>query len=104
MIRHSIMWRITDEYEGMTKEEIMNKLEELFSYLKKTIPEIRSMTLERDVLHTERSYDLIYITEFDSLEDLETYRVHPEHVKVAQFVGAVRTAQAVTDSIASEIK
>ena len=104
MIRHSIMWKITDEYEGMTKNEIMDKLFELFSYLKKTIPEIRTMTLERDVLHTERSYDLVYITEFDSLEALEIYRVHPEHVKVAQFVAAVRTAQAVTDSVVAEIK
>ena len=25
------------------------------------------------------------------------YRVHPEHVNVAQFIGAVRVAQAVTD-------
>ena len=56
------------------------------------------MKLEKDILHSERSYDLIYISEFDSLEALEAYRVHPEHVKVAEFIKNVRVAQAVTDT------
>ena len=92
------MWKFVDEYEGMNKDEIMSSIEEKFAYLKAVIPEIKSMSVERDVLRSERSFDMIYITEFESLETLERYRVHPEHVKVAAFIGAVRSAQAVTDS------
>ena len=98
MIRHTIMWKFVEEYEGMSKDEIMERIEEQFDHLKNVIPEIKSMSVERDVLRSERSFDMIYITEFDSLETLEIYRVHPEHVKVAKFIGAVRAAQAVTDS------
>lgn len=98
MIRHVIMWKFTDEYEGMSKDEIMYSIEKKFAHLKAVIPEIKSMSVERDVLRSERSFDMIYITEFESLDALETYRVHPEHVKVAKFIGAVRVAQAVTDS------
>ncbi len=98
MIRHVIMWKFVDEYDGMNKDEIMSAIEEKFAHLKKVIPEIKSMSVERDVLRSERSFDMIYITEFESLETLNIYRVHPEHVKVAGFIGAVRSAQAVTDS------
>ncbi len=98
MIRHTIMWKFTDSHDGLDKEGIMQKLEQDFARLKQTIPQIRSMKLERDILRSERSFDMIYLTEFDSLEDLEIYRVHPEHVKIAQFVKNVRTAQAVTDT------
>ena len=98
MIRHTIMWKFTDEYNCMNKDEIMSVLEEKFSYLKKVIPEIKAMSVERDVLRSERSFDMIYLTEFESLEALEIYRVHPEHVKVAKFIAEVRVQQAVTDT------
>jgi len=104
MIRHTIMWRFTDNFDGMNKEEIMDKITELFVFLKNTIPEIKFMSVERDVIKSERSFDMIYITEFESLEELEIYRVHPEHLKVAEFIGKVRIAQAVTDTVKSEIK
>ena len=104
MIRHVIMWKFVDELDGMNKEEIMDKVTESFVHLKKVIPEIKYMSVERDVLKTERSFDMIYVTEFESLEALEIYRVHPEHVKVAHFIGKIRTAQAVTDTLKSEIK
>ncbi len=98
MIRHVIMWKLCDSLDGMDKEQIMGKIEEKFKHLKATIPEIRSMRVERDILRSPRSFDMIYITEFDSLEALESYRVHPEHVKVAEFIARVRVAQAVTDT------
>ena len=98
MIRHVIMWKFVDEFDGMDKHEIMSEIEKKFAHLKAVIPEIKAMSVERDILRSERSFDMIYITEFESLESLEVYRVHPEHVKVAKFIGAVRIAQAVTDS------
>ena len=104
MIRHTIMWRFTDSFDGMSKDDIMDKIMELFVFLKITIPEIKFMSVKRDVIKSERSYDMIYITEFESLEALEVYRVHPEHLKVAEFIGKVRIAQAVTDTVKSEIK
>lgn len=104
MIRHIIMWKFVDECEGMNKEQIMNELTERFIQLKKTIPEIKYMSVEKDVIRSERSFDMIYITEFDSLETLEVYRVHPEHVKIAEFIGKIRTAQAITDTVKSEIQ
>ena len=64
MIRHTIMWKFTDEFEGMNKDQIMTKVEESFAHLLRVIPEIKAMRVERDILRSERSFDMIYITEF----------------------------------------
>lgn len=98
------MWKFVDELDGMNKEEIMDKVTECFVHLKNVIPEIKFMSVERDVLRSERSYDMIYLTEFESLESLEAYRIHPEHVKVAHFIAKIKTAQSVTDTVKCEIK
>ena len=92
------MWKFKDSYNSMNKAQIVDRAEELLLALCPIIPEIRSMKFERDVLRSERSFDVIYIVEFDSLEALENYSVHPEHQKVAAFIGEVKSAQAVTDT------
>ena len=43
------------------------------------------------------TWDLILISEFDSFEDLERYRVHPDHVAVGEFMRPVRSARACVD-------
>ncbi len=92
------MWKFVDSFDGMDKEGIMSEVEKRLGALEGIIPEIRSMKFERDILRSKRSFDMIYLTQFDSLEALERYRVHPEHVKVAKFIALVREAQAVTDT------
>ena len=41
--------------------------------------------------------DMVLVTEFDSKEDLDLYAVHPEHVKVSDYVTKVRSERTVTD-------
>ena len=69
----------------------------LISELPATVDVIRSLSIGRDVVQSERSYDLGWIVELDSLEDLETYTVHPDHQAVAQWITAHRTDIAVCD-------
>jgi len=44
------------------------------------IPQLKSLEVGVDVLHSERSYDIALITKFDSLEDMNAYAVHQYHV------------------------
>jgi hypothetical protein len=92
------MWKFKDGYNGETKDEIIAHAESVLMALRPIIPEIRSMRFERDVLRSERSFDVLYLVEFDSLEALESYRVHPEHQKVVAYISQVHEAQAVTDT------
>ena len=97
MIQHVVMWKFADVAEGRTREENLQWVKEHLTALIPIIPEICSMEIGADVGRTEMSYDMVLIMTFDSMEALHTYKVHPEHQKVSQYVKKVRTARATVD-------
>ena len=97
MIQHVVMWKFPDMAEGCTREENMKWVMEHLTALVPIIPEIRSMEIGADVGRTDMSYDMVLLTEFDSLEALHNYKVHPDHVVISNFVKTVRSARAVVD-------
>jgi hypothetical protein len=48
-------------------------------------PEILHLEIGRDILHDARSWDLVLIMRFASVETLRHYQRHPEHVSVMDF-------------------
>ena len=46
---------------------------------------------------TSQSYDVVLVSEFKSLEDLNIYANHPEHLKAGEFVGKVREDRIAVD-------
>jgi hypothetical protein len=60
---------------------------------------IRSLVAGPDVVRSDRSYDLGWIVELDSPDDLDTYSNHPAHLEVAQWITEHRTDIAVCDFI-----
>ena len=97
MIEHVVMWKFKDG-EGRTREENMAYVRERLLALPAIISEIKFMQLGRDVSRTEMSYDMMLVTRFDSLEALHTYKVHPAHMAVSQYVKKVSTARVVLDA------
>ena len=95
MISHTVMWKFKDE----NKEENMNTIVQSLMALYKSgkIDGLRKMEIGKDVSHTDMSYDMVLLTEFDSMEALAAYKIHPDHVAISQFVKTVRTARAVVD-------
>ena len=67
------------------------------------IREIKKMKVYFDVKHTDASADVMLDTEFLTLDDLNTYAVHPEHLKVAEFVKSVVSSRVVLDAEIQEI-
>ena len=94
MIKHVVMWKFKEE----NREENMKKAREMLLALPPVISEIKKMEVYFDVNHTAASADLMLDTEFLTLEDLNFYAVHPEHLKVADFVKGVVESRVVLDS------
>jgi hypothetical protein len=44
------------------------------------IPTLKYLEVGVDLLHTERSYDLVLITKFECKNDMDIYQIHPYHV------------------------
>ena len=97
MIRHVVMWKFKAEAEGESKENNMQTVKDMLYSLVPRIPEIKRMEIGFDVTHSNASMDLMLLTEFDSIEDLKTYAVHPDHLEVAGYVGKVVESRVVLD-------
>lgn len=85
MIRHIVMFKLKDfnlESEKMAAAALVKKrLDELPSM----INEIRHYEAGIDIRKLNWSYDIILTMDFDTLADLETYIIHPDHKKFIEF-------------------
>ncbi len=97
MIKHIVMWKFKDFAEGATKQENILKVKAMLEKLPEKIDFIREMKVEINVNPKEGMYDAVLISAFDSLEDVNAYRVHPEHKKVSSFVSLIRENRASVD-------
>lgn len=75
------------------KKSILNAKNALLS-LKGEIDELIDLQVEVDIRHGESSYDIILITKFACMEDLDAYIVHPKHIEVAKYIGGIVDTQA----------
>ena len=92
-----VMWKIKDSDEGAGKNEIMDRIKDELEGLKGSIPEIKSLEIGRNSNELPTSFDIALYSEFDSKKDLETYKEHPEHVRVAQIVQQLTIEAVVVD-------
>ena len=97
MIRHVVMWKFKEQAAGKSKLENMEYVKEQLFALLPVIPEIERMEIGFDVKHTDASMDLMLLTEFATLDALQTYAVHPKHLAVADIVRQVTDCRVVLD-------
>ena len=97
MIKHIVMWRLKDTAAGATKEENALKLKERLEGLVDVIDSLHVAEVGINYNPSDAAFDVILYSEFDNKEGLESYQNHPEHLKIVDFVGEVRTDRAVVD-------
>jgi hypothetical protein len=92
------MFEFLDEAEGRTRAENVAITKAMLEALPEKIDWIRASTVELNSPDApEGNWDLILISDFDSFEDLERYRVHPDHVAVGTFMKPVRRSRSCVD-------
>jgi hypothetical protein len=97
MITHLVFFNMLPEANGATGEENAEKLVAMLQALPQQIPEIVELEAGLDFSGTPASYEVGLLTKFASKEDLETYRIHPQHQKVVVFVQQTTSERAVVD-------
>ncbi len=96
MIRHLVMWRI-QRTEDRTKEENMMETKARLMGLSGQIEELKAITVGINFNPSDAAYDVVLETNFDTVEDLNAYQIHPKHEAVRDFVRMVATARVVVD-------
>jgi len=96
VIKHIVMWRFADHAEGADKATNLQIVRDRLAALDGLVPGLRKLEpVIPDAL--EHDYDLVLYSEFDSVEALKAYAVHPDHQAVAGFIAKVRTERACVD-------
>jgi len=81
MLRHYVFLKYRDE----TSDGHIAAFCEGMLALRGTIGEIRHLEIGRDELHDARSWDLVLIMEFASVDALRAYQRHPRHLALMAF-------------------
>jgi hypothetical protein len=97
MVKHLVMWKLKENAEGGTKEQNAKKIKTELEALKKKVPQIKHLEVGVNFLPSDASYDLALYSEFANEKDLDVYLKHPDHLKIADFVGKVRESRVVVD-------
>ncbi|MRI84169.1 MAG: stress responsive protein [Nitratiruptor sp.] len=90
MVRHIVFMKFPEfSLAQIAKEKLLS--------MKGNVEVLKEIEVGIDFSRSERSYDLALVTTFESKEDLETYRVHPYHQEIVQWLKEVGTQTKVVD-------
>jgi len=94
-IRHVVSWRLaaTDPAE---KADHAARIAAALESLVGVIDEIRSLTVGADVAGGD-NWDVVLIADFDDLDAVARYQVHPEHQKAGAFIRTVVAQRMAVD-------
>ncbi len=93
MLKHIVMWKFKDGVAEADRLEMKRQLEAL----KGAVPSLVDIEIGLDLSKKEASMNMVLYSEFQTLEDLAAYAVHPEHLKVVEFVKPLVCDRAVVD-------
>ncbi|MCK3682896.1 Dabb family protein [Maribellus sp. YY47] len=96
MINHVVLFKLK-ACPAKEKVLIIEKFKSMLLGLKGKIDVLKHIEVGENYELEAKSFDLALITHFESIEDLNSYAVHPEHVKVTDFAREVVEARAAVD-------
>ena len=83
MIRHIVMWKFREGTEEKA-DEFLTKLAAL-----------KKCEVARNI--GEGNYDAVLVSEFESMDDLNAYKVDPRHVAVSDICKSIRADRVAVD-------
>jgi len=93
MIRHIVAWKLTAE-DAEGKAASIAAMAGALEPLAAVIGGIVSLTVRPNVAHFDANWDVVLVGDYESLDALDAYQVHPEHVAAVAIVRQ-HTAQRV---------
>lgn len=97
MIKHVVMFKFKDNAEGNPKADNVKIVMDMLGELPHKIKQIKEYEIGKSFINSQRASDLVLISAFDSVEDLDKYRIHHEHVKAVDFITKVVESSTVVD-------
>ncbi len=97
MINHIVLFKLKKYNSESEKQNIICSIEDALLGLSGKIKELKHIEVGVNYELAAKSHDICLITHFETVADLDVYRVHPEHVKVADLIGQHAIERAAVD-------
>ena len=98
MITHVVLARLKDRSDQNIESILL-----LLSSLDGKVPGLRRLEVGKDLVHSERSYDIALIARFDDLMGLESYQKHPIHVPISGKLRELAASIVIVDYESSQL-
>ena len=90
MIKHTVMWKLTDPANAARFKAELDSCKGL-------VPGMREFEVATRAEGFEANVDVMLYSVFDDKASLQAYLVHPQHQKVVGVLGALRESRHVFD-------
>ena len=98
MIKHIVVWKLLEETpQHGSKAQAAIKGKELLEGLVGKVPSLLKAEVGININPDTNNFDLALYSEFSDWEGLLEYQEHPEHKKVANFIGEIRSGRSAVD-------
>ena len=97
MFKHIVMWKLKDDGDVNLIERNAEIIKSSLSSLPSVIPEISKYEIGVNQTESERAFNVVLISEFNSREDFHTYRDHPKHVEAVEIIRELAELTNVVD-------
>lgn len=96
MIRHIVVWKLKAE-DDAGKAAAVAAIADALEPLANIIDGTRSLRVSANSAYFDANWDVVLEAEYDSLEALDAYQVHPEHQAAAAIVRSHVSQRASVD-------
>lgn len=97
MIKHIVMFKLK-EANGRSEYENALEAKERFNAVIAGVPQLKA---GEAVINSDKApqdnYTISLICDFDSIDDLNAYQVHPVHKEFGAFIAKIKEARACID-------
>jgi hypothetical protein len=97
MLRHVVMFKTKAILSELEKEDGIIRLKAAIDALETEVPQVKFLQTGVNINTRPQAFDLVLISDFETEEDLDIYRDHPQHQKVMDIIAEVVDQVHVTD-------
>ncbi len=96
MVKHIVLFKLKDDVSADTKLAAMHAFKDAIEALPAKIPFIRKIEVGLNINPAE-TWSIALYSEFDTLDDVKRYAIHPDHVAAGKLLAEVRESRACVD-------
>lgn len=97
MINHVVLFKLKNYNSQAEKQDTIASIEDALLALSDKISELKYIEVGVNYELNSKSHDICLITHFESVDDLDAYRIHPDHQKVGELLKQHVVERAAVD-------